>query len=354
MGLIIDWIEAEGFGSYKAVGRLNLGGRGPVAIVGANGGGKSTIASKAPTWCLWGKCAPERMGLATRSLSGNDIVADGCPEARVTVQLRDVQTGAVYTATRTKPRGKSDVLTLTRETPDGAVSTFDAPQAAIETLVGGDYDVWTRTVVRGQNDPWTFAEATDARKREIVDALSGACTLDVPYQRAREFAKEAERRRMVAERLLQSAQGRVKDSDVAHLEAQRDAFDATVAERVAAADAEVVALQAALADAKEQDHGATVRAAAREVHLRSRPVLDRGPYQQAEREASTVMSEAAGAAARAATTLQAVGSLQPGSACRTCGQIVQEAAPGLQQIATPSAPECAARLRHQLPGSSLR
>jgi DNA repair exonuclease SbcCD ATPase subunit len=53
MGLIVRDITVTGFGSYgPRPQRLKLGGQGPVAIIGENGAGKSTIVSKALTWCL--------------------------------------------------------------------------------------------------------------------------------------------------------------------------------------------------------------------------------------------------------------------------------------------------------------
>ena len=150
MGLILQNISLSGFGSYGPNEQtIRGGGAGPVAVVGENGAGKSTAVSKALTWCLYGKCAPERMGSGMRSISGKSVVNPACKVAQVSVEFSDG--GKEYTVTRSRKRSGSDTVSVTATT-DGEVEVLEPTEATIQSIVGADWFVFTRTVVRGQGD----------------------------------------------------------------------------------------------------------------------------------------------------------------------------------------------------------
>lgn len=335
----VDRIVAEGFGSYGIEQALSLGGRGPVALVGDNGSGKSTIASKALVWCLYGKGAPERMGTATQALKGKGVVTDGKKTARVTVTVSDRVSGEVWTIERTRGRTGGDKVAVT-SSAQGALTEDD-----IVHIVGCTYEVFTKTVVRGQGDVWAFAEATDLRKREILDEVSGAVALAPHFDRMKAVRDEARAAVGTYEAQAAGVRARLAASTarVASLETQRDDWDRSHAEDIERRRATLRALEAAEASAASADAQATALEAQRSALEAQRPALDWTPYRNAERAAADALASARATRAAAEARFTAVANLAPGCTCPTCGQVIAPSAPVAVQRAAAEGPYAAAQ-----------
>jgi DNA repair exonuclease SbcCD ATPase subunit len=314
----IESITVAGFGSYGPTPQtLELGGQGPVAIVGDNGAGKSTVASKALTWCLYGKATPERMGSGTRALGGRAIVSKGQPKAEVTVRVRDAHK-AIYEIKRVRGLAGSDTLEIAL---DGA-PLADAGQHTVDALLGATYDVWCRTVVRGQADPWSFAEATDARKREILDAISGAEALAEQHAKAKAARQEAEAEAKQIAREIEHTEHALGRYDTAKTEAAAEAWNATHAERCARLKREIEALEKAHAEAVKADAASSDNSAEHATLLASEPALDWSPYIDAIKDAQAAYNQAFADHRVFASEASKIAALAIGEACPTCGQTV--------------------------------
>ena len=314
----IERVTIRGFGSYGPDPQtLTLGGRGPVAIVGDNGAGKSTVASKGITWALYGKCPPERMGSGTRALTGRAVVGKGQRRASVSVALTDA-TGTLYEVVRERGVSGSDVLTLTR---DGE-RIEGADQATIDALIGANYGTWCRTVVRGQGDPWSFAEATDKRKREILDIISGGAGLETIEAAAKAKRMEAEVAIRDAQTTIRTVKQRLDRIDLATTEAHAARWAADHANKIDRAEADLIAFTKAAKEAAEAD-GAIVDNAEEIKAIRaSEPKLDRTAYRLAMDEAESAYNEAFAAYSVLDREVQRLSALSLGDPCPTCSQPV--------------------------------
>lgn len=326
-------ITVEGFGSYGVPQTLTLDGSGPVAIVGDNGAGKSTIASKALVWALFGKAAPERMGAATQALKGKAVVTDGKKEARVVVVVAD-SSGETWTIERTRGRTGGDKIAVASSV-HGSLVEDDIP-----AIVGCTYEVFCRTVVRGQGDVWAFAEATDARKREILDEVSGATALAPLLEKAKALRDMSRAQigtldgqaSVIRSRVTQ-AQARTRS-----LEAQRDDWERMHVEDLQRRQEHVETAERAEAQAAALDAQAASLEAQRTALEAQRPHLDWAPYQQAERAASDALVQARGVRSAAEARFVAVRDLAPGCTCPTCGQVIAPTAPVAVRRAAAEAP----------------
>ncbi|ROV89363.1 hypothetical protein VPNG_10120 [Cytospora leucostoma] len=153
-------------------------------VVGRNGAGKSTIL-EAMTWCQFGRCV--RTGLAV-----NDVVND--------VAGRDCEVSLAfsngYTITRYRKHriGGNRVVVSLR----GAAQTqleMDTPratQAAIDELLGIDFDAYIRTVVLGHESAAGFLSSTALQRRELIESALGLSMLDKLFDITRRMAKEVD------------------------------------------------------------------------------------------------------------------------------------------------------------------
>lgn len=312
--LIVESVTVEGFGSFTEPQTLTLGGGGVVGLTGANGAGKSTIASKALTWCLYGKAAPERMGSGATALRGRALVADGATRCTVTLALTSAD-GHAIEITRTRTKSSTDAITVTH-----SAMTLPDSQATIDGLIGAGYDVFVRTCVRGQNDPWNFAEATDAKKREILDVVSGADALAIPYEKARKVATERKNAAAIHRTRLADARTRLDGLDLDALRRKVAAWDTDQAARTAQATAEVQALTAHAEAAQVAEAAYAGHRAARDALKAAWPTLDAQPYQDARFAANGAMVRANGALSAARNEARRLGDLVAAGRCPTCGQ----------------------------------
>jgi DNA repair exonuclease SbcCD ATPase subunit len=332
MGLVVADITVENFGSYGPAQTLTLGGQGPVAITGENGAGKSTIVSKALTWCLYGKTAPERMGGGMKVLRGDSVIAKGESQVSSIVRFEDKDTGTIYRIQRTKIRGKTDELKIDRIDSAGT-QEVDPSQEAIEGIVGASWEVWTRTVVRGQGDLWAFCEATDTKKREVLDAVSGGDTLNEAHSRAVVKRKEAASKTNDLQRRLIDCDRRLSDSKtrMSSLQTDHDRWESEREPELVSMRADVKAAENGVVDAKAADEEAC---SAREEAVDQKPIpeVDMEPYREAVGEGEKILREATRAFDEATSKVKSLSGLKVGEGCPTCGQKVCEDAPIIDQL----------------------
>lgn len=309
-GLTVGSITIEGFISYRDRVELDFHG-GVMGVVGKNGAGKSTLVSKAITWALYGKCAPERMGSGTQALRGSAVVHDDCSECLVSVSL--YRGSDQFVVTRSRKTKGSEKVEIVKNGENLAVEP--------EQIVGATYDVFVRTVVRGQNDPWNFAEATDARKREILDAISGADVLQPSLQRAKDQLKQLKTDHAKAVAVVDTLTRQLAQiPEAGAYEQLRDRFEQDRARKLDALDKEIAAERAWLADAI-RDHA---RWSAEQDALGPEPVLDTSEFAVGLAEAAKAVSEAARWLGTAGGELRTCSQVKAGHECPTCGQIVPE------------------------------
>lgn len=322
---VVESISAKDFLSYCQKQTVLLGGRGPVAVVGPNGAGKSTIVSKALAWGLGGVCSPERMGSGTRSLKGKGVVRQRIdPEHFTTPEATEAQVeivlsggGKQYQITRTRKRSKSDVIQVTCDGVD-----LGTDQATIDNLIGVDHDIFTKTVLRGQNDPWNFAEATDAKKRDILDAISGADKLEITFERATAMRKTRTQEVETYRARAEDAERRAAAQDVEGLDRQVAHWAGGQGTKVAAIRAELDTINVRLAQAKTADDQIAHAQAQRAQLEAQRPTLDSKPYDEAINKAVGVYMSTKGEFDRLEAEFKPYAHLEPGQACPTCQQIV--------------------------------
>jgi len=332
-------IAVRGFGSYGPTQEVLFGGRGPVAVVGDNGSGKSTIVSKALTWCLYGKCPPERMGSGTRALAGKHIVASGCKEAAVSVHLTEVGVTeedeasgvtpllSVFRVSRKRKRTGGETIEIVLLGTQDRVVGED--QAAVERLIGASYETFVRTVIRGQNDPWSFAEATDARKREVLDAISGADLLRGPYDRAKAWRGSA---RMEVTGIVSDIERREAEGERIDPDAMADKLKAWTYDHKAHIEGlqeTIEQRREAVADARKADAATADAMRKRKDWLSRKPVAPQSylDAQDAAAKARAGRVHATTVWNRAQQDADNAAKMAPGQTCGSCGQVIGEEAP---------------------------
>ena len=327
--LILQRIEVEGFTSYKSAQAVHFGGQGAVAIVGKNGSGKSSLTSKALTWCLYGRCSPERMGNSTRALKGKPLISDGSPSARVSVILEAPTADPAWSMIvieRTKEVGGRETVTMTR----GGGETTPS-QAEIDALIGATYEVFTRTVVRGQNDPWSFAEATDSRKREILDAISGSDQLSFPYERAKAIRKHADQTIERCDREIAAAEILVQRNSIKCVSAEADLehWNLEHKSRVDQVSREIKALRSQEKKVKAEEDEEARKAKELAKELANKPTYDVDPYQSSLSEATISLAEITTKISAIQREKATFTELSPGDPCPVCEQQVHDNSPAL-------------------------
>lgn len=309
--LVVERICVEGFGSYKNPAMITLDGGGPIAIVGDNGSGKSTLVSKALAWGLFGKAAPERMGSSTSALKGKLILNENSDLATVRIILR--QGVRQWEIIRMRGKKGGDAVTIDSQA---------ATQGDIDAIVGVPYEVFVRTCLRGQGDPWNWLEATDGRKREILDVICGSRALEPRYEKARQMVNDY---KAVLDRVraqITSARRRVEDTDPAPLQAQAVAWDHEREVRHQAAQKEVASLSEALDVSIRADQAMVTM---KEERPAEDPDLLIAHYRRHVEAENAGLVDAMADTSSKRAFMDALSGLESGSPCPTCGiQITEE------------------------------
>lgn len=133
---------------------------GLVLVTGVNGAGKSTIA-EAVSYAGWGK-----------TLRGTDPRREGTPGHVF------LETGFGAEITRSWKEGMRNTLDVAMQ---GYVPTvFDTPTKAQEHVAGvlGEWDTWRRSCAFSSRDDLSFATATDAERKRLLESLLGLTRFD--------------------------------------------------------------------------------------------------------------------------------------------------------------------------------
>ena len=144
--------------------------RGLTLLAGDNGSGKSTFV-EAMTWCQFGRCV--RGGMAVDDVV-NDNVGKNCS---VTLEFTNGYTIARYRKHRIH---KNRVVISLRGEPQPQLERPDArtTQAAINELLGTDFETYVRTVVLSHDSAASFLNSTLAQRRDLIEASLGLSMLD--------------------------------------------------------------------------------------------------------------------------------------------------------------------------------
>ncbi|KAH6846930.1 P-loop containing nucleoside triphosphate hydrolase protein [Chaetomium sp. MPI-CAGE-AT-0009] len=156
--------------------------RGLTFLVGDNGSGKSTLV-EAMAWCQFGRCI--RGGLAVNDVV-NDNVGKNC-----SVKLEFANGYAIERYRKHKIHKNRVVISLHGE-PQPQLEHPDArtTQAAINELLGTDYETYVRTVVLSHESAASFLNSTPAQRRDLIEASLGLSMLDQCGQVSRLLLKD--------------------------------------------------------------------------------------------------------------------------------------------------------------------
>ncbi|KAI9148475.1 hypothetical protein HJFPF1_12307 [Paramyrothecium foliicola] len=159
--------------------------RGLTFLVGHNSSGKSTLV-EAMVWCQFGRCI--RTGLAANDVV-NDIVGSNCS---VTLEFSN---GYIIARHRKhKTHGNRVVVSLNGE-PQLQLEHPDTrtTQAAVNELLGIDYEMYVRTVVLDHESASSFLSSTSTQRRDLIEASLGLSILDQFGQVAKVLLKDIDK-----------------------------------------------------------------------------------------------------------------------------------------------------------------
>ncbi|KAI1282380.1 P-loop containing nucleoside triphosphate hydrolase protein [Xylaria sp. FL0933] len=157
-------------------------GRGLTFVVGRNGSGKSTLV-EALVWCQFGRCI--RKGLSVGDVV-NDVTGHDC--------MVSLSFANGYTITRYrkhKVQGNRVIVSLRGvEQPQFEHGEVRASQAALDELLGIDYEEFIKAVVLGHESTASFLSSTPAQRHDFIESSLGLSTLDKSADLARRMLRE--------------------------------------------------------------------------------------------------------------------------------------------------------------------
>ncbi|KAI0859951.1 P-loop containing nucleoside triphosphate hydrolase protein [Xylaria cubensis] len=159
-------------------------GRGLTFVVGDNGSGKSTLI-EAIVWCQYGRCI--RKGLSVGDVV-NDITGKNC--------MVSLSFSNGYTITRYrkhKMHGNRVIVSLNGiEQTQIEHGEARATQAAIDELLGIDYEEFIKTVVLGHESAAGFLSSTPAQRHDLIESTLGLSRLDTCANMSRTMLREVD------------------------------------------------------------------------------------------------------------------------------------------------------------------
>ena len=186
-------LTLDNFMGYTGAHALDLDGLGLVHIAGrnlddpandSNGSGKSTIL-EAITWGLWGEGLPRRQGNAEKGVGADEVLPSTSPkQCRVEVRLFDEVAATSYTVARWrkwKPEAGGKATNGVSLAINGeAEESLDTAETSrrIGEVLGIDRDIWTRSVIFGQESQFNFCEATASERSAILTTVMGLEQVD--------------------------------------------------------------------------------------------------------------------------------------------------------------------------------
>ncbi|RGP58523.1 hypothetical protein FSPOR_11879 [Fusarium sporotrichioides] len=144
--------------------------RGLTLLVGDNGSGKSTLI-EAIVWCQFGRCIRSE-------LAANDVLNDSIGK-NCSVRL-EFANGYEITRYRKHKFHKNRVVVTLHGEPQPQLECPDArtTQAAINELLGTDFDTYVRTVVLSHESAASFLNSTRTQRRDLIETSLGLPMLD--------------------------------------------------------------------------------------------------------------------------------------------------------------------------------
>lgn len=159
-------------------------GRGLTFVVGSNGSGKSTIIESI-VWCQFGRCI--RRGLSVGDVV-NDITGRNC--------MVSLSFSNGYTITRYrkhKVHGNRVIVSLHGiDQPQFEHGEARATQAALDELLGIDYDEFIKTVILGHEAASSFLSSTPAQRHDLIESTLGLSILDKSANLSRRMLREVD------------------------------------------------------------------------------------------------------------------------------------------------------------------
>ena len=164
-------VEIENYGAFYGKHVLDLANRGLTLVLGdnrdeplmnSNGASKSS-GFECMDWVLWGEI-PKRDHV-------DSIINDECTNVKGVVRLLDDDRSIPIVVERSKTRAKAAQLQFwVGDTHYQALDTAET-QKLLERELGLDRDVFHATVLFAQTDTLHFADATEARRMEILTKI---------------------------------------------------------------------------------------------------------------------------------------------------------------------------------------
>ncbi|KAI0509603.1 P-loop containing nucleoside triphosphate hydrolase protein [Xylaria bambusicola] len=157
-------------------------GKGLSFVVGSNGSGKSTLI-EAIVWCQFGRCI--RKGLSVGDVV-NDITGQNCM-----VSLSFSNGYTISRFRKHKVHGNRVIVSLNGvEQPQFEHGEARATQAAIDELLGIEYEEFIKAVVLGHESAASFLSSTPAQRQDFIESTLGLSTLDRSADLSRRMLRE--------------------------------------------------------------------------------------------------------------------------------------------------------------------
>ncbi|CAH0053628.1 unnamed protein product [Clonostachys solani] len=159
--------------------------RGLTFLVGDNGSGKSTLV-EAMVWCQFGRCIRSGLGV-------NDVINDSAGR-NCSVMLEFANGYAITRYRKHKSHGNRVVVSLHGE-PQPQLEHPDTrkTQAAVDELLGIDYETYVRTVVLGHESTASFLTSTQTQRRDLIEESLGLSILDKCGQLSKLLLKDVDK-----------------------------------------------------------------------------------------------------------------------------------------------------------------
>lgn len=175
--MIIRQLVLERFMSHDST-TLDVPERGLIAVVGANGSGKSSLIEAVPH-ALWGKSLRGKLGWRRRKYG-----------SKVTIVLAD---GTKVSRSRENDTSHIEIIRGGSKRDDDLYDTARKAQPQIDQAFGS-FDVWRRTAVFSSSDAAHFSLATDAERKRLLETILGLERFDGALDSCRTDLRAAQTR----------------------------------------------------------------------------------------------------------------------------------------------------------------
>jgi len=233
-------LTLENVHSFRGVHEIDFTDVTLAALIGPNGGGKSTVAHDAPLFALYGET---RSGI-------DSIITEGEQACRVEFVFALGDDTYLVSRQRSRKGAGSTLLSFQMLTPDGPVvldgKSVAETQARIESVLHMDADLLRVTAFSSQGQSGAFSRSKPAARKQvlsdILDLVAWERRADVARQLGRDVAAQVEtdRTRHAALQATASEADGLREQI-----AQNEATQGDVTRQVAATETELAQSQEA-------------------------------------------------------------------------------------------------------------